>query len=306
VPDNRQAVKFGGIPPLGLVSALVIKTANYTLGVNDSIVLGNASGGAFTFTLPSAAAAGAAGRVYTLKKTDSSLHTVTIATTSAQTIDGATSITLTRQWQYIQVASDGTNWQILDSVLLIDTTAADIQALGTQAAGASGLTADAEHVHPMPTLDQLGAPAGNVAMNGHKITGAANGTASTDLATVGQLPAVPAFDTTAADLRASGAVASAGSTGLIADAGHRHPLNSNSISGPLAQITTTDTLIVNLPVDPANVIAGSMFHAVIHGTWTNTATQTTNTFTMHADNLPRGARRLDSEPQVQEYAGAGD
>lgn len=209
MPDSRQAFKFNGIAPLGLVSALVIKTANYTLGANDSVVLGNASGGAFTLTLPAAAGL-AAGRVYTLKKTDSSANAIAIATTSGQTIDGAASLalSLSRQWQYVQVVSDGSNWQVIDGTALLSTTAGDFQP--------------------------------------------------------------------------SGAVGSAGATGRYADAGHRHPLNSNSINAPSAQITTTDTVLITLAINPANVVAGSMFRAVLHTLWTNTATQTVNTFTLRA------------------------
>lgn len=76
-------------------------------------------------------------------------------------------------------------------IVTIDTTAADIQPLGTRAAGSKGLVADAEHVHQMPGLSQLGVPTTALAMNGQKITGAANGVLSTDVATVGQLPTMP-------------------------------------------------------------------------------------------------------------------
>lgn len=71
----------------------------------------------------------------------------------------------------------------------LDSTATDIQPLGTRAAGAVGMAADAGHIHAMPTLDQVGAPAANVALNAKKITGLANGTVSTDAAAFGQIPA---------------------------------------------------------------------------------------------------------------------
>lgn len=74
---------------------------------------------------------------------------------------------------------------------LLDSTAADIQPLGTQAAGSKGLAADSEHVHPMPRLDQVGQPTSDVPMNGHKLTGLANGVSPQDAVTVSQLPSVP-------------------------------------------------------------------------------------------------------------------
>lgn len=74
------------------------------------------------------------------------------------------------------------------AVANISTTGTDIQPLGTQAAGSTGRTADAGHVHAMPRLDQVGAPTAAVAMNAQKLTGLANGSASTDAAAFGQIP----------------------------------------------------------------------------------------------------------------------
>jgi hypothetical protein len=71
----------------------------------------------------------------------------------------------------------------------LDATGSDIAALGSQAAGSVGKAADAGHVHAMPTLDQPGAPAGNVSLNSHKITSLANGAAASDAAAFGQIPA---------------------------------------------------------------------------------------------------------------------
>lgn len=115
MPDFRQAVKLNGIPPLGLVAALATKTAAYTLTATDSVILASATSAAFTVTLPTAA--GIAGRTYTVKKTDSSANTVTIATTSSQTIDGLSTLVLTQQWEYVQVISDGSNWQVIDGTV---------------------------------------------------------------------------------------------------------------------------------------------------------------------------------------------
>src|ERR1700735_5270908 len=50
----------------------------------------------------------------------------------------------------------------------LDNTTSDIQPLGTQAAGSSGLAADAKHVHAMPRLDQVAAPTTAVALNAQK------------------------------------------------------------------------------------------------------------------------------------------
>jgi len=70
----------------------------------------------------------------------------------------------------------------------IDTTASDIAALGTQAAGATGKLADAGHVHQMPRLDQVATPTAAVGLGSQKVTSLANGTAATDGAAFGQIP----------------------------------------------------------------------------------------------------------------------
>lgn len=88
------------------------KTGNYTLAVTDDIVRGDASGGAFTFTLPTAV--GVAGKAYRIIRTDLTLaNTITLNTTSAQTINGASSKTLSTQYEEWEVVSDGSNWLVL-------------------------------------------------------------------------------------------------------------------------------------------------------------------------------------------------
>jgi hypothetical protein len=98
--------------------AINAQTADYTLTATDSTVTFDASGASRTATLPTAV--GASGTVYVIKKIDSSTtNTVTLATTSAQTIDGIASGTLKLATQYesITVESDGANWLILDHKL---------------------------------------------------------------------------------------------------------------------------------------------------------------------------------------------
>lgn len=90
-------------------------TANHTAGTSDNVMLVSAASSSVTITLPTAV--GITGTVYTIKRTDSTYtNTVTVATTSSQTIDGATTYTqLWVQYAFVQVASDGANWQIVDA-----------------------------------------------------------------------------------------------------------------------------------------------------------------------------------------------
>lgn len=88
--------------------AIAAKTAAYTATSADEILTGDATGGAFSITLPTAV--GISGRTYTIKRLNSGANAVTVATTGGQTIDGASTVTLTTQWQTLRVVSDGANW----------------------------------------------------------------------------------------------------------------------------------------------------------------------------------------------------
>lgn len=86
----------------------IAKTANYTAADTDYAI--DCTSGTFTVTLPTAVAK--AGRVYIVK--NSGAGTITVGTTSTQTIDGAASVSLSVQYQRVVVMSDGANWIILN------------------------------------------------------------------------------------------------------------------------------------------------------------------------------------------------
>ena len=79
------------------------KTGNYTLTNNDFLI--DVTSGTNTQTLPTAASI--AGRIYYIFNSGSG--TVTVATTSSQTINGSSTVTIT-QYQGVGVMSNGTNW----------------------------------------------------------------------------------------------------------------------------------------------------------------------------------------------------
>lgn len=91
----------------GIIVNLVAKTGNYTLTTTDNIVT---SSGTITLTLPTAI--GVTGQQYTIKKIDTGT-TLTINTTSSQTIDGVTSLSINAQWTSTTVVSDGANWLLI-------------------------------------------------------------------------------------------------------------------------------------------------------------------------------------------------
>uniref|UniRef100_A0A7V3ZTT4 Uncharacterized protein n=1 Tax=candidate division WOR-3 bacterium TaxID=2052148 RepID=A0A7V3ZTT4_UNCW3 len=91
--------------------SLPVKTVNmdYTATDSDYMILVDASGGVRTITLPVVA-----GRVYVVKKIDSSVNAVYVIPASG-TIDGASSHTLLSQWKCISVICDGTDYYIISS-----------------------------------------------------------------------------------------------------------------------------------------------------------------------------------------------
>lgn len=86
-------------------------SANFTAASTSTVILADATGGSLTVTLPTAV--GITGRVYRVKRTNSGANTVTVATTSSQTIDGDLTQIMTVQYTSIDVISDGANWSIL-------------------------------------------------------------------------------------------------------------------------------------------------------------------------------------------------
>lgn len=87
----------------------------YSITNTDQAVLVNCTSGAVTVTLPNAN--GINGKIFYIKdwKGQSATHTITIATTSSQTIDGSSTQTLTTNYQAIEVMSDGANWSIISN-----------------------------------------------------------------------------------------------------------------------------------------------------------------------------------------------
>ncbi|MFM7167293.1 MAG: hypothetical protein ACKO3T_18790 [Planctomycetaceae bacterium] len=94
-----------------IATAITTKTSNYSVSSTDSVVLCDATGGALTVTLPSAA--GISGRQYSVKRTSGGTNAVTIATQSGETIDGAATRSLAAQYQSATVVSDGANWWVV-------------------------------------------------------------------------------------------------------------------------------------------------------------------------------------------------
>lgn len=90
------------------------QNSNYTITALDDTVLVACSGAGKTITLP--AASNIAGRIYTIKKIDSSASTVTIDANGSETIDGALTQTISSQYGLVTIQSTNSNWVILNRI----------------------------------------------------------------------------------------------------------------------------------------------------------------------------------------------
>lgn len=88
-----------------------VVTTTYAVVLSDRVLLADATGGAFTITLP--AAADAAERTVTIKKTDASANAVTVDGAGSETIDGAATYSLAAQYDTVALWSDGSAWHVL-------------------------------------------------------------------------------------------------------------------------------------------------------------------------------------------------
>jgi len=94
------------------IEGITALSADTTLGsTHDCIRATGGAGAGITITLPTAV--GITGRVYTVKKVDSGVGPVTVATTSSQTIDAYVTYVISNQYQYVKVMSNGTNWDVV-------------------------------------------------------------------------------------------------------------------------------------------------------------------------------------------------
>lgn len=94
----------------------VSKSANYTVleADRDKLIRVDATAGNVTISLLAAATAGDGFQI-AVKKVDSSGNTVILDGNSSETVDGATTLTLSTQYDVAIITCDGSNWHITNS-----------------------------------------------------------------------------------------------------------------------------------------------------------------------------------------------
>lgn len=103
----------GTFKSTGRYTAYVSKTGAYTATTTDEVISADATSAAFQITLPTAVSK--AGQTYTIKRANAGANAVTVGTTSSQTIDGSTTYSLSAQYKYVTVVSNGANWLIISN-----------------------------------------------------------------------------------------------------------------------------------------------------------------------------------------------
>lgn len=103
--DVTVAATGGGGGTVRSINSVSVDTSAAAVAATDYVYL---CSGTMILTLPDATASNT--NLYTIKNVGSGI--ITIATTSAQTIDGTTTITMPTQYTSVDVISDTANWSI--------------------------------------------------------------------------------------------------------------------------------------------------------------------------------------------------
>jgi hypothetical protein len=110
--NNSGTIPVGQLPSAYLSNtAISVQSSDYSMSSsNPGIVLADASSSSLSITLPSATSNEYS---YTVKKVDNSSNSVTINTTSGQTIDGGSDAALLVQYASVTLVSNGTEWNVI-------------------------------------------------------------------------------------------------------------------------------------------------------------------------------------------------
>lgn len=121
-PDSEVALDMESrkpVIPFGLISGVMLTASHSTVAQTNSytaagytVILVDTRSSPVTITLPSASIS--AGKFYYIKKVDISRGVVEVqGDACTETIDGAVSVEMSLQYQYVMVLCDGTVWHIL-------------------------------------------------------------------------------------------------------------------------------------------------------------------------------------------------
>jgi hypothetical protein len=113
IKDSRPGIAYNA-------NARTVTSASYAVQAEDHTLLVNATSAAVTISLPPVSSKRYPYLV--LKKTDSTTNAVTIDANGSETIDGATTATLSVQYATIVLHADSSAWRVVASLPVIDLT----------------------------------------------------------------------------------------------------------------------------------------------------------------------------------------
>lgn len=117
-PNADRAFRFAATP--------AAKTSAYTILASDenALIQGDASGGAFTITLPLGSAVFEGFKV-SVMKSDSGANVLTLDGNGSEQINGGDDVDLSKQYQGVTVEWDGSEWKVIASPLATVTGTAE-------------------------------------------------------------------------------------------------------------------------------------------------------------------------------------
>lgn len=140
IPYNKQItvpyifillfISFGSMAQVGIATTTPLSTfevngsngqsittvsSDLTLDATHSVIVCNNGAVPKTITLPTSV--GIKGRIYNIKRSESSSANITIATSSSQMIDGEPNIILSHAKESISLISDGADWKVIGTYL---------------------------------------------------------------------------------------------------------------------------------------------------------------------------------------------
>lgn len=231
------------------VSGNVRPAGNIGLSDRGYLQLLDATTGAFTAKLPDPTIC--VGQPFVFKKTDSSGNAITISQFAAETIDGATSIVLTAQYQTIQMLSDGTNWQVTEGSSELFNALNLTQAVQTGVTPAPILkvtgAANLANIASVESIDV------NLALN--RTVQFATGALTTQRAVVIQAPTYSAVGASTITTAATLAIAGAPAQGTNATITNAWALLVTAGGVSITGLATYPTLVVTGPVQTTGTTA---------------------------------------------------
>ncbi len=112
VSNGKTLRTVSGVPAWSdAILATASKTADYTIAGTDVVIFADGTSNNVTITLPTASAF--TGYRFYVKRIDNAAHTVSIARSGSDTIDGGTSVSLDLQYTSLTLISNGSAWYII-------------------------------------------------------------------------------------------------------------------------------------------------------------------------------------------------